>query len=131
VAKRLPKSRVFMWPAEPDTRIGDIFVFRWARVRHVDGNIAEFPDVYIEFTANPQRHTSAKYWYASFILHGTEKTKFMAYKAGSTTNPAQSLDRDAPLVSVEKEPAQAEAEATLRYLRQRRPGKRERLRKAA
>lgn len=131
VVKLLPKSRVFTWPDEPDTRAGDIFVFRWAKVRHADGNIVEFPDVYIQFTANPQRHTSAKYWYASFILHGIDKTEFMAFKAGTTTNPIQALDKDAPHLKVEKTPEQADQEATLRYMRQRRLGKRERLRKAA
>jgi hypothetical protein len=131
VAKLLPKSRVFTWNEEPETRAGDIFVFRWARVRHATGDIIEFPDVYIEFTAHPQRHPSARYWYASFILQGIEKTEFMAYKAGSTTNPHQALDRDVPLVRVEKDPEQAEQEANLRYLKRPRPGKRERLRKAA
>lgn len=131
VAKNLPGSRVFTWLEEPETRAGDIFVFRWGRVRNVDGHTVEFPDVYIEFTAHPQRHTSAKYWYAPFVLHGTEKTEYMAFKAGTTTNPEESLDKDAPLVKVEKTPEQQEMEAKVRYLRSRRPGKRERMRKAA
>lgn len=132
VAKRLPRSRVFKWPDEPGTRVGDIFVFRWARVRHVDGNIVEFPDVFLEFTTNPKRHISAKYWYATFILHGLDKTKFLAHKGGTTTDALRCLDKEAPFEEdVMKDADQEREEANIRYLRAKRPGKRERLRKAA
>ncbi len=119
--QRLPKSKVWTWETEPETRAGDMFAFRWGATHQVlDGqhHRIEYPDVFIEFTRHPIRHTSMRYWWAPFELHGINRTEYMApggatSPRGATTNPLRAID-DAPLEEVEKSRDQLLDEARTR-----------------
>jgi hypothetical protein len=120
------------WTEEPEARAGDRFVFRWAVVNEIwEGRPfpSTFPDVYVELTAHPKKRGDL--WSAPIMRAGFTRPVYMKRGGGTTSNPLDSIDPDYPLEQVEKSVQQTEDEIEMRKARRRRPGKRERLRKAA
>lgn len=150
VAKHLPQ--MLTWEDEPESRSGDIFVFRWGKIhgrydhdampdddpRKGQTYRTTFPDVYIRLTANPIRHRKG-HWQAPFVRCGFDTTQYMKHGIGSTPNPLAEnvIDKDVPLEQHERESNEADdllrmSKRRTEASKERRPGRRERqLRRAA
>lgn len=110
LANHLPQ--MLTWETEPESRSGDIFVFRWGKMhgrydaddlspddpRRGQVYRASFPDVYVRLTSNPIRHKKG-HWQASFVRVGFDTTQYMKRGGGSIPNPlAESvIDHEVPL----------------------------------
>lgn len=104
-------DNMLTWPTEPEARKGDQFVFRWGRIQgiNLDPEFPEhhgtvysgtYPDIYIELTAHPIRHRKG-HWQAPYVLHGFDRTQYLAPAAGATTNPRITIDNEVPLEPVQ------------------------------
>jgi hypothetical protein len=150
LARSLPQ--MLTWDTEPESRSGDIFVFRWGKIHGrydapdlEDGDPmkgrpyqATFPEVFIRITANPIRHKKG-HWQAPFVRVGFDQTQWMKRGGGSIPNPTSQsvIDHEVPLEDASLSEA-AEADDLYRARKrqqeaqdQRRPGRSERRLKRA
>lgn len=110
--RELPEHlpNMLTWLDEPGARKGDRYVFRFARVQgtildpefpdhHGRVYAGTYPDIYIELTAHPIRHKKG-HWQAPFVLHGFDRTVYLAPGAGVTSNPRAAIDSEVPAESV-------------------------------
>ena len=150
LADYLPQ--MLTWETEPESRSGDIFVFRWGKMhgrydaedlatddpRRGKVYRAEFPDVYVRLTSHPIRHKKG-HWQASFVRVGFDTTQYMKRGGGSIPNPLADsvIDKEVPLEqdgrdANPRDERVREVKRRSQASQDRRPGRRERnLRRAA
>jgi hypothetical protein len=132
LARSLPQ--MLTWDTEPESRSGDIFVFRWGKIHGrydapdlEDGDPmkgrpyqATFPDVFVRLTANPIRHKKG-HWQAPFVRVGFDQTHFMKRGGGSVPTALSPvvIDREVPLENSETDPRQEESNEVRRTMKRR------------
>lgn len=98
------------WTEEPGAKAGDTYVFAHKKIHYHDPvthitHAVQVPDVYIRLTANPIRRRTLRgdHWYAPYCWSSQEE--YLAFGAGTVTDPRRSPDPERPIAPVRITPA--------------------------